>query len=41
MSALTVWRTKNKEEIEESRGVRLGYMGAFAKTTSMAAQQVP
>jgi 2-oxoglutarate dehydrogenase E2 component (dihydrolipoamide succinyltransferase) len=41
MSALMAWRTKYKEEIAASRGVRLGYMGAFAKATSMAAQQVP
>ncbi|POR30981.1 Uncharacterized protein TPAR_08799 [Tolypocladium paradoxum] len=41
MSALMAWRAKYKEEVAETQGVRLGYMGAFAKATSLAAQQVP
>lgn len=41
MSALMAWRAKYKEEVAETHGVRLGYMGAFTKATTMAAQQVP
>lgn len=41
MSALIAWRTKYKEDVAKQHGVRLGYMGAFAKATTMAAKQVP
>ncbi|KAL6884743.1 hypothetical protein GGI43DRAFT_426694 [Trichoderma evansii] len=41
MSALIAWRAKYKEDVAKQHGVRLGYMGAFAKATTMAAKQVP
>ncbi|CAJ0555279.1 Ff.00g053440.m01.CDS01 [Fusarium sp. VM40] len=41
MSNLIAWRAKYKEEVAEEHGVRLGYMGAFTKATTMAAQKVP
>lgn len=41
MSALMDWRAKHKESVAKVHNVRLGYMGAFAKATSLAAQQVP
>lgn len=41
MSHLIAWRAKHKEEVAEQYGVRLGYMGAFVKATTIAAQQVP
>ncbi|CAG9937483.1 unnamed protein product [Clonostachys rosea f. rosea IK726] len=41
MSALMDWRAKYKESVAKVHDVRLGYMGAFAKATSLAAQQVP
>ncbi|VUC28256.1 unnamed protein product [Clonostachys rosea] len=41
MSALMDWRAKYKESVAKAHDVRLGYMGAFAKATSLAAQQVP
>lgn len=41
MSALMVWRAKNKEAVSKIHNVRLGYMGAFAKATSLAAHRVP
>lgn len=41
MSALLAWRTKYKEEVAETHGVRLGFMGAFTKATTLAALEVP
>ncbi|KAJ3527766.1 hypothetical protein NM208_g10541 [Fusarium decemcellulare] len=41
MSNLMAWRSKYKEEVAEQYGVRLGYMGAFTKATTLAAQQIP
>ncbi|KAJ6445335.1 dihydrolipoamide succinyltransferase [Purpureocillium lavendulum] len=41
MTALMAWRAKYKDAIAETQGVRLGYMGAFAKAATLAAQQVP
>lgn len=41
MTALLQWRAKFKDEVAEKHGVRLGYMGAFAKATALAAKQVP
>ncbi|KAK4085905.1 hypothetical protein Purlil1_9862 [Purpureocillium lilacinum] len=41
MTNLMAWRAKYKETIAESQGVKLGYMGAFAKAATLAAQQVP
>ncbi|KAM0428883.1 hypothetical protein ACHAPT_006683 [Fusarium lateritium] len=41
MSNLMAWRAKYKEEVAEKYGVRLGYMGAFTKATTLAALQVP
>lgn len=41
MSALVSWRAKNKEAVAKAYDVRLGYMGAFAKATSLAALRVP
>ena len=41
MTALMAWRAKYKDAIAETHGVRLGYMGAFAKAATLAAQQVP
>ncbi|KAL6914579.1 hypothetical protein FSST1_012339 [Fusarium sambucinum] len=41
MTNLIAWRAKYKEEVAEEHGVRLGYMGAFTKATTMAAQKVP
>ncbi|KAF4970168.1 hypothetical protein FSARC_2765 [Fusarium sarcochroum] len=41
MSNLIAWRAKYKEEVAEEHGVRLGYMGAFTKATTLAAQKVP
>lgn len=41
MSALMAWRAKNKEAVAKMHDVRLGYMGAFTKATSLAAQRVP
>ncbi|KNB13478.1 hypothetical protein FOXG_12971 [Fusarium oxysporum f. sp. lycopersici 4287] len=41
MTALMQWRVKYKEDVAKQYGVRLGYMGAFAKATALAAKQVP
>ncbi|EWZ31537.1 hypothetical protein FOZG_14671 [Fusarium oxysporum Fo47] len=41
MTALMRWRVKYKEDVAKQYGVRLGYMGAFAKATALAAKQVP
>ncbi|KAM5345904.1 hypothetical protein ACJ41O_011765 [Fusarium nematophilum] len=41
MTSLIAWRAKYKEEVAEEHGVRLGYMGAFTKATTLAALQVP
>lgn len=41
MSALMAWRAKYKDEVAETHGVRLGYMGAFTKAATLAAQEVP
>ncbi|KAL1960131.1 hypothetical protein VTO42DRAFT_303 [Malbranchea cinnamomea] len=41
MSALMQWRKQNREAVAEKYGVRLGYMGAFIKATTLAAQEVP
>lgn len=41
MTNLMAWRAKYKEEVAEKYGVRLGYMGAFTKATTLAALEVP
>lgn len=41
MTNLIAWRKKYREEVAEEHGVKLGYMGAFTKATTLAAQQVP
>lgn len=41
MTALIHWRAKYKEDVAKRHGVRLGYMGAFAKATARAAKLVP
>jgi 2-oxoglutarate dehydrogenase E2 component (dihydrolipoamide succinyltransferase) len=41
MTNLIAWRTKYRDEVAEQHGVRLGYMGAFTKATTLAALQVP
>ncbi|KAL6922663.1 hypothetical protein FSST1_006689 [Fusarium sambucinum] len=41
MTALMQWRAKYKEDVAKHYGVRLGYMGAFAKATALAAKKVP
>lgn len=41
MTNLMAWRAKYRDEVAEEHGVRLGYMGAFTKATTLAAQQVP
>ncbi|KAL6884480.1 putative dihydrolipoamide succinyltransferase [Trichoderma evansii] len=41
MTALMQWRSKYRVEVAKRHGVRLGYMGAFAKATALAAKQVP
>lgn len=41
MSALMAWRAKYKDEVVETHGVRLGYMGAFTKAATLAAREVP
>ncbi|KAF5567994.1 dihydrolipoyllysine-residue succinyltransferase E2 component [Fusarium napiforme] len=41
MTNIIAWRAKYKEEVAEEHGVRLGYMGAFTKATTLAAQKVP
>ncbi|EXK38452.1 hypothetical protein FOMG_08843 [Fusarium oxysporum f. sp. melonis 26406] len=41
MTALMQWRVKYKEDVAKQYDVRLGYMGAFAKATALAAKQVP
>ncbi|KAF4975590.1 hypothetical protein FZEAL_7643 [Fusarium zealandicum] len=41
LTNLMAWRAKYKEEVAEEHGVRLGYMGAFTKATTLAALQVP
>ena len=40
MSALMKWRKENREAVMEKHGVKLGYMGAFVKATTLAAQEV-
>ncbi|KAM0335141.1 hypothetical protein ACHAQA_000182 [Verticillium albo-atrum] len=41
MTNIIAWRTQYREEVADQHGVRLGYMGAFAKATTLAAQAVP
>ncbi|KAI5458623.1 hypothetical protein BGZ63DRAFT_391761 [Mariannaea sp. PMI_226] len=41
MANLIAWRSKYRDSIAEEHGVRLGYMGAFTKAATLAAQQVP
>jgi 2-oxoglutarate dehydrogenase E2 component (dihydrolipoamide succinyltransferase) len=41
MTNLMAWRAKYKEEVAEKYGVRLGYMGAFTKATTLAALEIP
>ncbi|KAF7562537.1 hypothetical protein G7046_g1584 [Stylonectria norvegica] len=41
MTNLISWRARYRDEVAEVHGVRLGYMGAFTKATTLAAQQVP
>lgn len=41
MTNLMAWRAKYRDEVMEEYGVRLGYMGAFTKATTLAAQKVP
>ncbi|CAM1508925.1 Fc.00g026640.m01.CDS01 [Cosmosporella sp. VM-42] len=41
MTNLIAWRAKYRDEVAEEHGVRLGYMGAFTKATTLAAQRVP
>lgn len=41
MTNLMAWRAKYRDEVAEEHGVRLGYMGAFTKATTLAAQRVP
>ncbi|UNI23705.1 Dihydrolipoyllysine-residue succinyltransferase [Purpureocillium takamizusanense] len=41
MSNIMAWRAKYKEAVAESHGVKLGYMGAFAKAATLAAQRIP
>lgn len=41
MTNLMAWRAKYRDEVAEEHGVRLGYMGAFTKATTLAAMAVP
>ena len=41
MTALMAWRSKYKEDVAKEHNVRLGYMGAFAMATTLAAKQIP
>ncbi|KAJ4253779.1 hypothetical protein NW762_010173 [Fusarium torreyae] len=41
MGSLIAWRAKHKDEVAEQDGVRLGYMGAFVKATTIASQKIP
>jgi 2-oxoglutarate dehydrogenase E2 component (dihydrolipoamide succinyltransferase) len=41
MSALMLWRKHNQARILDEHGVRLGFMGAFVKAATLAAQRVP
>lgn len=41
MSTLMTFRSKYKEEILKKHGVKLGFMGAFAKACSLALQELP
>ncbi|KAH7159607.1 hypothetical protein B0J13DRAFT_580848 [Dactylonectria estremocensis] len=41
MTNLMAWRARYRDEVAEEHGVRLGYMGAFTKATTMALQKVP
>lgn len=40
MSGLMAWRKKHRDAVMEKHGVKLGYMGAFVKATTLAAQEV-
>lgn len=35
------WRDEHRPRIQEQYGVRLGFMGAFTKATTLAAAEVP
>ena len=41
MSALIEWRKRNKDQVLTVHGVRLGYMGAFVRAATLAAQRIP
>lgn len=41
MSPLIQWRRDYKDDAPERHHARLGYMGAFVKATTLAAQQIP
>lgn len=41
MTNLLKWRDENRPRVQEQHGVRLGFMGAFTKATTLAAAEVP
>lgn len=41
MSAVMQWRKEHRDEVANVHGVRLGYMGIFAKAVALAAQDMP
>ena len=41
MSALMGLRKKYKDEVLEAHGTRLGFMGAFAKASTLALKEIP
>lgn len=41
MSALMAFRARHKERILKEQGVKLGFMGAFAKASAMALKEIP
>ncbi|KAN0063344.1 hypothetical protein ACQY0O_004510 [Thecaphora frezii] len=41
MSALMAFRSRHKDRILKEKGVKLGFMGAFAKASAMALKDIP
>lgn len=41
MSALMAFRARHKDRILKEQGVKLGFMGAFAKASAMALKEIP
>ncbi|PWN91755.1 dihydrolipoamide succinyltransferase [Acaromyces ingoldii] len=41
MSALMAFRARHKDRLLKEKGVKLGFMGAFAKASALALQEIP